>query len=153
MCVASVRVRLALDPPVDSFLWSVFAREAVLAVSFPVFFVSAVLARRNSAAHKRFMTFATAILLQAAIDRLPLLRALLAYSPAFLLLYPLCLYALIAPIVAFDIATDKRVHRVTLIGIGVTAIGHSTAALLFGNAAWHELAHGLFAALRETLEE
>jgi hypothetical protein len=153
MGIASVRVRLELDPPVDSFLWDVFARELVLAVSFPVFFVSAVFARRNPAAHKRLMTLAAAVLLQAAIDRLPILRTLAIQSPWFLLLYPLCLYALIAPLVAFDVANTRRVHRATLVGIGVVFAGHVTAASLAGNAAWHELAHGLFDVLRSRLEE
>lgn len=153
MCVASVRVRLALDPPVDSFLWDVFAREVVLAASFPALFVSAILARRNPAVHKRLMTFATAILLQAAIDRLPMLRALAVYSPGFRLLYPLCLYALIAPLVVFDVATDRRVHRATLAGIGLMLIGHVTEASLAGSGAWHELAHGLFTSLQDRMEE
>jgi hypothetical protein len=98
------------------------------------------------------MTF-TVIPLQAAIDRLPILRTLAAYSPSFLLLYPLCLYALIAPLVVFDVGTTKRVHGVMLVGLGITAAGHIVAVALAGNSAWHELAHGLFDSLQELMED
>jgi hypothetical protein len=144
MCIASVRVRVALDPPVDSFLWDVLLRELVLIVIFPLFFVAAIAARHDPATHKRFMTLATLVLLQAAIDRLPVLATLVGYSLAFLALYPLCLYALLAPLIAFDLATRRRLHRATIIGIGVTLLGNAVAFGLTGQPAWHELAHGLF---------
>lgn len=144
MCAASLRVRVALDPPLDSFLWDVWLRELVLIAVFPLFFVAAVRARRDAGTHKRLMTFATAVLLQAAIDRLPLLRELVALSPHFRWLYPACLYALLAPLVALDLAALGRLHRATIFGLGVTVVGNAVVIALMGRAWWHELAYGLF---------
>lgn len=143
MVIASVRVRLVLDPPVGHFLWDVFAREAALIVLFPVFFAWGVAKRRDAAAHKRLMTLATAVLMQPAIDRMQWIAALGSYSPIFYLLYPLLLYVLLAPLVAFDLVTRKRVHAVTLAGMSIVLLAHIIVFQLTGSPAWHEFAHRL----------
>jgi hypothetical protein len=144
MCIASVRVRVALDPPLDSFLWDVWLRELALSTIFLTFFVAAILKRRDPATHKRLMTLATVVLLQAAIDRLPVLRELTTYSLHFRWLYVGCLYALLAPLVAFDLATLGRLHRATLAGLSITLAGFAVVIAVTGRPWWHEFAYGLF---------
>jgi hypothetical protein len=144
MCVTSVRVRVALDPPLDSFLWDVWLRELALSTIFLVFFVAAILKRRDAPTHQRLMTLATVVLLQAAIDRLPVLRELATHSPHFGWLYVGCLYVLIAPLMVLDLATLGRLHRATLAGLGITLAGSAVFIALAGRPWWHEFAYQLF---------
>ena len=148
MCIAPVRVRLALSPPPNHPLWGVFALEMAILMLFTIFFAWGISRRRDPETHKRLMTLATAVLLQAAIDRNPWLRMLAGYSGTLVFVFPTSLLALIAPLVVFDRVTLKRVHPVTLIGIVMVVIAHVVVFQLRRIPAWREFAYGLVNALR-----
>jgi hypothetical protein len=148
MCIAPVRVRLALNPPPNHPLWGVFALEIAILALFSIFFVWGIRRRQDGEAHKRLMTLATAVLLQAAIDRNPGLRMLVGYSRTFVWLFPVALLALIAPLIVFDRVTLKRIHSVTLIGIGMVLIAHGVVFQLRQLPAWRKFAYDLVNILR-----
>jgi hypothetical protein len=145
MCVAMVRVRVALNPPVSSFLWDVLLIELLLVILLPIFVTCGVRARRVPLAHKRFMVFAFAVPLQAAIDRirwLPDLGLPRHWDKDFYV------YGLLLPLVVFDILSSGRVHRVTAVGFVTVVLGHVVVNLFWGSAAWHRAAFAAFSWFR-----
>ena len=89
-----------------------FAGDLMLLTAFAVFIVFALRARnRRPDAHKRLMVFATIAILLPAIDRWPFsFMESLAAHIAVLTLFPLA-------IVAYDLATLRRVHTATRWGV------------------------------------
>lgn len=145
MCIAAVRVRVALNPPVDSFLWDVLLIELLMIVLLPIFVTWGLRVRRDPLAHKRLMVFSLAVLLQAAIDRIRWLPRLGLPTHWDKDLY---VYALLLPLVVFDFLNSGRIHRVTIIGLMTVLAGHVLVNLLWGSAAWHQFAYDVFRWLR-----
>jgi membrane associated rhomboid family serine protease len=73
--------------------------------------------RRRPAAHKRYMTLATIMLVPAAINRMD-------YLP-----HTIGIPILIAPLLAYDLYTEGRLHRATLVGAGLLGVKFVVAFL------------------------
>jgi hypothetical protein len=105
----------------------------VIAV-FGTLFTAAIVMRRNSPWHKRFMVIATISLLQAGVDRYSWLPE---QGPGY---WPqvACLDVLLVLLVAFDFISFKRIHRATLVGGGFLIACQSAVAFLWPTAWWHQ---------------
>ncbi|HEU5067938.1 MAG TPA: hypothetical protein VFT61_07125 [Sphingomicrobium sp.] len=108
------------------------ALSEIFGFSAPTFFAFRL--RRNSAYHKRLMLIGTIAMMTAAFGRWPV---------AFLLHKPLpamgCTFALLGLLIAYDLASLRRVHRATALGIAwviCTALG---AIAVSTTSQWHEL--------------
>lgn len=105
---------------------------------FSLFFGWAVVSRANPQAHKRLMLFATINIIDAAVARIPL--TVIAEN------FPVSIYygswILIAAIVAWDLATLKRVHRVTVIATVLTIAVQFGRLAIMGTPAWTAFANG-----------
>jgi hypothetical protein len=129
---------IRFDESVMTFLYDVLIVQFMLITLFPSLFLWALIARRRSAAHRRLMALATAVLVQAGIDRigwLPTfdLPGFWSNSLAFLVLMG-------APIVVFDLATLRRVHGATLSSLTLIAVVHIGGNVLWGSPAWRSIA-------------
>jgi hypothetical protein len=86
-------------------------------VLFCGFVVWAYRARRRPAEHKRLIMFATIVILGAAIGRFP--RTITPMGPVTMNLIHI---GLMVPILAYDLATLKKVSRVSIISFLVIAV-------------------------------
>jgi hypothetical protein len=86
-------------------------------VLFSGFISWAYRARRRPADHKRLIVFATIVILGAAIGRFP--RTIMPMGPVTMNLIQI---GLMVPILAYDLATLKKVSRVSIIGFLVIAV-------------------------------
>jgi len=66
--------------------------------------------RRRPAAHKRYMTLATMMLVPAAINRMDYLASTIGIP------------ILVAPLLVYDLYTEGRLHRATLVGAGLLGV-------------------------------
>jgi hypothetical protein len=84
-----------------------FAGDLLQLVAFAILVTWALRRRKEPAAHKRLMLFATIAILAPAIDRWPFaFMTSIAMTTAILTLFPLA-------IAAYDLATTRRVHWAT----------------------------------------
>ena len=80
-----------------------------IGILFPLFLGIALIERgRNAGTHKRMMFLATAMALPAGIDRIPWLPHSMPGSPLSVDLYTL---AAISPMLLWDVARNRKVHR------------------------------------------
>jgi hypothetical protein len=109
---------------------------------FPVFVTLAVLARRQAGWHKRLMTLATFVLIQAALDRMHWLpnEGLPMFWHAGLRLYVLFLL----PLFVFDMVTLRRIHPATLIGSAVIVAMHGVVSFYWADEGWNQVARGFW---------
>jgi hypothetical protein len=83
--------------------------QTQIGILFPLFLFLGLQARKTDAGfHKRMMIIAPALALPAAFDRITWLPSTLPHSPMSAELYPLLA---LAPLVAWDIFRNRRVHR------------------------------------------
>ena len=138
MIIASRRQLLAEVLPMDHFQYDLLLLELVELILFAAFFTWAFLARRRPDSHKRCMIFATAVLLQAAVDRM------WWFLPGASLSHhwgqDVYVYALLLPLFVFDVVSLGRIHRVTLICAAMLLSGHALVNALWGSPAWHHFA-------------
>jgi len=73
--------------------------------------------RRRPAAHKRYMTLATMMLVPAAINRMDYLADTIGIA------------AMVAPLLVYDLYTEGRLHRATLVGAGLLGVKFVVAFL------------------------
>jgi len=73
--------------------------------------------RRRPAAHKRYMMLATMMLVPAAINRMDYLANTIGIP------------ILVAPLLAYDLYTEGRLHRATLVGAGLLGVKFVVAFL------------------------
>jgi hypothetical protein len=146
MVVVTVVTLKRLDPTVYQFLVPPLLVQAGAIVMFPLFVGWGYAGRRNAGWHKRMMTFATFTLVQAALDRMDLLPNQEAHGflDSALRLYLL----LILPLVAFDLATQRRLHPATVVGGFVIVSLHAIIAALVVNPGWSLVANAFWNWLR-----
>jgi hypothetical protein len=99
--------------PVLQFLSGVVWGNLSDALSFAVLAWTGLLLRRRPAAHRRLMLLATVAIVGPALARLARLPHMGGEGGPFVLVASL---ALLAIIVAYDVATMKKVHPATLLG-------------------------------------
>jgi uncharacterized membrane protein YozB (DUF420 family) len=103
--------------------------------------LAAVLWRRDPARHKRLMLLACIDLLGAPVARITSMAGSLAPPALDIIVFT----ALVALMLAWDAATQRRVRADTLIG-GLLVVGVNAAAVPIGaTAAWLAIAHRLMA--------
>jgi hypothetical protein len=129
--------RLGAVPP-GANPWNFIAIPFGDITTFAIFFIAAVLWRKNSDRHKRLMILACACLMPAAIVRWPgvlALGPLTAYG--FSLLFP------IAGAV-YDRQSRGRVHPVYWWGLALIVLGVAARVVLLGSPAWRHAMQSLF---------
>lgn len=107
-------------------------------LNFLVVFSLGVANRRKSAAHKRFMLLAGILMIDPAVARIVLMNG--APAPLILGIEVGLLFALLV----YDVATRKRPHAATGIGIGLYVSAMLAKLLLAPTDAYQSLAHALF---------
>jgi hypothetical protein len=108
--------------------------------AFGIFLTWAVKERARPQWHKRLMTFALFVSLDAAIQRFLFIPMDFGFWPfaATLDLF------LLAPLIAYDLrALGGRLHSATVRGTTVLLIAEVVMFALWGTAAWHEFALGV----------
>jgi hypothetical protein len=119
--------------------------QLILMVLFGLFFVWGVLARRDASSHKRLLTLATLVLLQAAVDRMDWLPGL--GLPEFWA-HAIWLYVLLIPLIVFDVVSIKRIHPITLTGTVAIVVAHTTINLSWTTPGWVNFAREMTNAIR-----
>jgi hypothetical protein len=112
---------------------------------FALFFVWGVLWRRDTISHKRLLTLAALVLVQAAVDRITWLPdfGLSEYWP-----YAIRLDVLLIPLFVFDIVSINRIHPITLVGTGAIVAAQTAISLIWAMPAWHNVSHPMTNAIR-----
>lgn len=135
-----------LDPAVYQFMIPPLLIQFSIMVLFPFFVLWGYLARRDAGWHKRMLTFATFVLVQAALDRLGMLPN--SPPPHFwdsaLRLYVL----LLAPLVMFDLVTMRRPHLATVVGGAILVAAHFLVTTSLTDPRWVDAANAFWAAVR-----
>jgi hypothetical protein len=112
---------------------------AVPLIDMPVFaglVAAGYLNRRDPQAHKRYMLLATLLMLQPAIGRMPMLLE----TPIGPELNALAAWACSFALVAWDLASRGRVHRVSAIGIAVLAAEQLVRLAIWRTQWWLDFA-------------
>lgn len=146
MIVVTIVTLKRLDPGVYQFLIPPLLVQAGAIVVFPIFVGWAYFARRNAGWHKRMMTLATFVLVQASLDRMDLLpnQGAHGFIDSALRLYLL----LLLPLAAFDLATQRRLHAATVVGGIVIIATHAMIAAVADHPSWSALVNAFWTWLR-----
>lgn len=108
-----------------------------IGVLFPLFLFIGLRARKiNSGLHKRMMILGTAVALPAAIDRMAWLPSTLPASPLATEFYVLLA---VAPMLAWDVIRNRRIHEAYWIWIGISLPFAILTYSLWDNPWWHSL--------------
>jgi hypothetical protein len=139
MGVVSFNLIIAHSAPEGSFTFDLLIGGFYEMFAFGLFFTWGMFSRKkNLSAHKRLLTIATIVLLEAAVDRIQLKHAF----PSFGLTYPATnfIYAdlLYIPLFLYDWVTIKRIHRATLIGTAIVLTCQITVCTFYGSPSWHK---------------
>lgn len=102
--------------------------------------------RRMGCWHKRLMTLATFVLVQAALDRMHWLPGL--GLPGFRESGVRGYALLLLPRFAFDLITLKRIHPATLIGSSLIVAMHGVVGFYWADESWNQLARHVWMGLR-----
>lgn len=146
MGVATVTALQQYAPDEAPFLVKPLLIQLGTMVVFPVFFIGAVLARRRAGWHKRLMTLATFVLVQAALDRMHWLPDM--GLPGFWETGVRGYVLLLLPLASFDFVTLRRIHPATLLGAGVIVAMHGVVSFYWADERWNQLARHVWIGLR-----
>ena len=117
-------------------------------ITFPILLAWAYRTRNQPPWHKRIITCALFVSLEAAIERLLWLPSGFGYWP-FAAFLDVCL---LLPLVSFDMITNKRtVHPATLRGALVILTGQAVIFLLWGTNKWRHFGYALVHTLAPVL--
>lgn len=146
MAVVTVTALRRFDPEEYGFLVQPLLTQLGLLTIFPIFVAWGLAARRRPEWHKRLMTLATVSLVQAALDRIHWLpdEGLPAFWHFGIRTYTLFLL----PMLAYDLATRRRIHPATLAGAGITIAMHGVVSTFWDHQGWHQVARGFWMWLR-----
>jgi hypothetical protein len=147
MGAAQISALLRYDPDKFAFILRPMLIGVATLVMFPLFLTWAVCARRQTDWHKRLMTLAAFVLIQAALDRMPWLpdEGLPMFWHAGLRLYVL----LLLPLFIFDIATLRRLHPASLSGAALIVAMHGVVSFYWDDVGYHHAARGFWMWLRQ----
>jgi hypothetical protein len=136
--IATASALLRFDETVMTFLYDVLLAQFILIILFPILFIWGLLERGRLDRHRRLMALATAVLVQAGIDRIGWLPdyGLPGFAPNTVNFFLLC----VTPIVVFDFAGIRRLHNTTILALIVIALVHAGANMLWGSDTWRPIA-------------
>jgi hypothetical protein len=135
MIVVSVRPRLAFPPPLEDPTWDILLIQLSLMNLFGIFVAWGILVRKNAAAHKRLLFLGTAVLLQAAVDRMPFLPWI---SEVLYVRYIYFDAMLLLPLVIHDLLSIRRIHKITMIGVVIIIATQIAVTMTWESPAWHK---------------
>jgi hypothetical protein len=136
-------------PPLDlvarGTVFSLFVQGRA-ALLFAVFYVWAVVARRNAPeTHKRMMIMATLVLIDAALGRMGWLTGFTSIvegrSYTIVHIYQLLL---LAPAIVYDLVRFGRVHRAYVVGVALFLPFAIATHALWNHAGWQRAVGALF---------
>ncbi|MEO8464515.1 MAG: hypothetical protein ABI640_04185 [Gammaproteobacteria bacterium] len=104
-------------------VWGNFVSIAV----FAGMLVAAVLLRRTPPAHKRLMLLASIVIVGPALARISRWPMLGGEAGPFI---PVMMVGLVLSVVAHDLVIARRLHRTTVIGVGVIVLGEIAHQLI-----------------------
>jgi len=136
--VAARRPTGFIDVPVSPLQFLVVPLSLLLL--FSIFFILAILKRRDAQTHKRCMVLASLSLVEAAVGRWPL--AFLRKGTLLPFLSPLDLTVdlFLLPLIWWDLRSRRRLHPVTLWGGLALIVIHPLRMMLAGTATWQRFA-------------
>jgi len=138
LIAASIRRRLGIWYPVESFVWDIFVLEIYMGTFFVVFFSWGIAVRKDSPSHKRLLLLATIVIIQSATDRI---RFLPGTTPFAKFGY---VDLLIIPLFFYDYLTLHRIHRITIIGTITIVVLQGLSMIAIGSPSWHKFAFSIF---------
>lgn len=110
-------------------------------ILFPLFLFLGLKVRISDPGfHKRMMIIAPAMALPAAFDRITWLPATMPQSPLSTELYPLLA---LAPLLAWDIFRNRRIHRAHWVFLAVYLTAAVAAHVAWDQPWWHRAVHRL----------
>ena len=128
-------LRRGLSPPGLPSAAAFFAVPIAAMVGFSALIGSGVLNRRRLAYHKRYILLGTALILGAAVARLPLAVVQSGPFVGFLITD-----TFLIAMMAYDLATSRRVHPATLWSGVVLVASQFLPMLIGGTQLWHDFA-------------
>lgn len=121
-----------------SFVENIMLLQIRIGILFPLFLVIGLMARgRDAGLHKRMMILAPAMALPAGIDRIPWLYSSLPASPLSADLY---LLLALSPMIVWDLARNRSVHRAYWIWLGINLPFLVAVHALWDTPMWHATA-------------
>lgn len=140
MIFVEVRALRVYPLPSDPASFDFMLNGPYVYLTFPIFLAWGYRERRRPQWHKRILTFALFLSLQAAIQRfqwLPHLPGHFRYLPFALFLDVI----LLAPVVIYDLRLDRRIHAATLRAASIVVIVQIVLISLWSTATWGEFAY------------
>lgn len=138
MVFVELRTLIVHPLPTDWAGYDELLQGVYIYSTFPVLLLWAFRERRRPAWHKRLMAMATFVALVAPIERIEWLPELgVGYIWASVLWLDLCL---IVPLIVYDLASEQRLHRATVLGLGLISIAQAGMFLAWGTAPWRHFA-------------
>lgn len=135
--IGPATVVMAVRRPASGVGTSAFAGDLAQTIVFAILIGSGLVHRRNGPVHKRLMTLATAAIMGPAIIRWPF--DFIQNEPPIGILF----FYLLPPLllVAYDLATRRRVQKVTWLGLGLMAGVLAVFLLLPAWSGWLAFTH------------
>jgi hypothetical protein len=144
--IAIIHAKIAYSPPQgDDDAWGILSLQLYGMILFGLLFTWGMLVRKNAAAHKRLLLLATLILMQAAVDRI---RFLPGIGTALYVRF-IYLDVLLIPLFIYDLLTVRRLHKITIIGVGCILFLQFAVQMAWGSPAWNKFAFNRFAPFME----
>ena len=140
MMAVSIRQIVVKHPREGHPLFNILLLQILASILFPLFVAWAIRETRRPSWHKRLMVFAMFVPLGAAVDRIQWLP--MADAGQWLLF--LYLDILILPIAIFDVATLRKLHPATAIGLSIVLLTQAAVLALWGTPQWFRLAFRIF---------
>lgn len=136
MIIVMLRPRIQYPGPIDDDRSDVLLVALHGFIFFGLFFTWGVLQRKKVALHRRLMVLASIAVMQGSIDRVVRFIPGIGGIPlaAFITLDLL----LLLPLILYDIFRDRKVHRITLIGVALIIAGQLGEVIAMGTLTWHK---------------
>lgn len=127
--------------PVVGHVENILLLQLRIGILFPLFLWIGLRARRHEPGlHKRMMILATAVALPAGIDRIPWLPTTMPVTP---LAADLWLLVAVSPLLLWDLARNRYLHRAWWIWLGLLLPFAVAVNLLWDTAWWHGTAKAI----------
>lgn len=155
MVAVTMHMLIVNHPPAGSFLFDLLLTQIHEVITFTLFFTWGIRARtKDRETHKRMLTLATFVLLIAPVDRMIRHFGFPTFglnAPDIYFVYQDVL--LLLPIIVYDLASLRRIHRSTWIGCVIVIASQLTVISVNGSPIWHKYMHEATAPLMSNVIE